>query len=127
MSPVLVDTDVLIDLLRGHPKAREFLLHISERDAVCCSVVAVAELYAGVRDPEEQATAELVAGMIVIPITREIAEKAGRIKRDAKGHSLELDACLIAATAMVEATTLATRNARLYPFDGLELIVPDYS
>lgn len=126
MNAVLVDTDVLIDLLRGRPEARDFLLELSERAVVHCSAVTIAELYAGMREREESATAELIAGMFVVPVTQEIAEEAGRLKRRAKGHALELADCLIAATAMAEGGALATRNLKHYPFEGLDLIVPDY-
>ncbi|MCL5265475.1 MAG: type II toxin-antitoxin system VapC family toxin [Chloroflexi bacterium] len=126
MNAILVDTDVLIDFLRGRPEARGFLLALSERAALHCSVVTVAELYAGVRKSEEQKTAQLIAGMVVAQITQEIAETAGRLRRNARGFSLDLDDCFIAATALAEGASLATRNAKHYPFDSLELIVPAY-
>lgn len=127
MSTYFIDTDVLIDFLRGNQKARGLLLSLAERTAVNCCVVTVAELCAGMRESEEQATLALIDSMIVAPVTREIAEKAGQLKRGAKGYALELDDCLIAATAMAESAALVTRNSRHYPFDGLNLLVPEYS
>lgn len=126
MSAILVDTDVLIDFLRGKPQAREFLTELSEQSFLYCSVVTVAELYAGMREPERQATRALISGLIAVPLTQEIAEEAGRLKRDAKGYALELDDCFIAATALAESAALATRNAKHYPFEALQLIVPGY-
>ncbi len=126
MSSVLVDTDVLIDFLRGNAKAKEFLSELSERADVQCSVISVGEIYAGMRELEEPATRELIASLIVIPLTEEIAENAGRMKRRVKGYALELGDCFIAATAIAASAALATNNAKHYPFDGLSLIVPAY-
>ncbi len=123
---VIVDTDVLIDLLRGRREAAELLLSLAERSSVCCSVVTVAELYAGMRQSEEDATRELVDGMMVLPLTQGIAEKAGWLKRQARGYDLELDDCFIAATAMAESVPLVTRNRKHYPFADLDVISPEY-
>lgn len=43
---VLIDTDVLIDYLRGNPAAVGYVEGLSERFLI--SVITVAELYAGV-------------------------------------------------------------------------------
>jgi len=123
---VLLDTDILIDFLRGEQGARDFLSALPEEATPCCSVITVAELYAGMRESEWERTTELIDSMIVLPITKEIAELAGRFKREAKGFDLELSDCFIAATAVIEATTLATRNAKHYPMSQVELLVADY-
>jgi predicted nucleic acid-binding protein len=47
----LYDTDVIIDYLKGEPKARDLLEE--ETGMQCISVVTVAELYAGARDTRE--------------------------------------------------------------------------
>lgn len=125
MNAVFVDTDILIDFLRGRPQAKEFLLKIEREATACCSVITVAEIFAGMRVSEEKTTRQLIASLTVVPVSQEVAEKAGEIKRLAKGHALELDDCLIAASAILEPADLATMNARHYPFDGLRLIVPE--
>ena len=121
-----MDTDILIDFLRGHPQARRFLLEASEDGPLYCSAVTVAELNAGMRPGEEVATARLIGGLIVTSVSQPIAEVAGRLKFNARGQTTELADCLIAATALVESLALATRNARHYPFQELRVIVPDY-
>ena len=49
---LLVDTDVLIDFLRGREEAVSFVTVHSER--ILVSSIVVAELYAGARDGVEQ-------------------------------------------------------------------------
>ena len=46
-KPILLDTDVLIDFLRGYEKATSFVTINSKR--IMVSAVVVAELFAGVR------------------------------------------------------------------------------
>ena len=53
-ASVLVDTDVLIDFLRGYPKAVTFVKTRSAQ--IILSSIVVAELYAGVKGEEELAT-----------------------------------------------------------------------
>lgn len=119
MKPVLVDTDVLINFLQGKQKAKEFLLAQLDSGLILCSVLTVAEIFAGMRPHEQEKTRELLDNLEVIPVTRTIAEKAGLYKGGIKSHSLELDDCLIAATAHIHKATLATGNDRHYPMDDV--------
>lgn len=120
MKPVLVDTDVLINFLRGKQKAREFLLAQLGGSPILCSVITVAEIFAGMRPHEQEKTRALLDNLEVLPVTRAIAEKAGQYKGGIKSHSLELDDCLIAATAHLHKAVLATGNDRHYPMDDIK-------
>lgn len=120
MKTVLVDTDILIDFLRGKENARDFLLSLLNESLVCCSVITVAEIYSGMRVHETEKTTELIDSLNIVDITREIAEKAGNYKRDIKRQSLELDDCLIAATAFIKGAVLATGNGKHYPMDDIK-------
>ena len=52
MQSLLLDTDLLIDFLRGHRQAVAFLEE--ETRPMGVSVLTMAELHAGVRDGEER-------------------------------------------------------------------------
>ncbi len=52
-QPILLDTEVLVDFLRGQPAAVAYVK--AHADCVILSPVVAAELYAGVRDGEELA------------------------------------------------------------------------
>ena len=122
MSKVILDTDVLIDVLRGREAIRAFLLEVT-RDAVpCCSVISVAELCAGLRPAEEEPTRALLDALVIVPVTREIAEVAGRFKRTTRSRRLELADCLIAATAFVERAVVATGNIKDYPMAEVSVL-----
>ena len=115
MKNVVVDTDILIDFLRGKRRAQDFLLSIFEDSIIYCSVITVAEIYAGMKPHEREKTTELIDSLNIVDVDREIAERAGEYKRDEKRQSLELDDCLIAATAFVKKATLATGNGKHSP------------
>src|SRR5436309_3536567 len=106
--PLLIDTDVFIDALRGHPDAAAFLQGLTGPPLV--SAVTVAELYAGVRDgPERVALDALIATVTVIPVDRAVAVRGGLIRRDyAKSHNVGIADALIAATAELSQATLVT-------------------
>lgn len=114
-EPIVVDTDVLVDFLRGHPKAVTFINTHSLR--IILSSIVVAELYAGVKgDAEQIALDNFVSLFRVIPVTPEIAKTGGLYKRDySKSHGVGLADAIMAATAESEKAELKTLNAKHYP------------
>jgi predicted nucleic acid-binding protein len=120
MRNVLIDTDILINFLRGKAAAQKLLLSLAEESTIYCSVITVAEIHAGMRTHERQKTIELIDSLNIIEVTREIAEKAGKYKHDERGHALELDDCLIAATAFVMGAALITGNGKHYPMQDIK-------
>lgn len=109
---MLVDTDVLIDYLRGHPDAVRYLEdHVDE---VSISVVSVAELFQGVRDGLERTKlSKMISALVVLPLTEEIAEMAGLYRRDYRASlGCGLADCMIAAMAAQHGLELVTLNAR---------------
>ena len=120
MRNLLVDTDILIDFLRGKTAAKEFLMSALPDGVIYCSTITVAEIYAGMKDPEREKTSRLIDSLNVVDVTREIAEKAGKYKRDIKAQALELDDCLIAATSFALRAVLATGNGKHYPMPDIK-------
>jgi len=119
----LVDTDILIHFLRGRREAREFLSSVLDRSQILCSSITVAEIFAGLRPGEEEKTRALVDNLLVLDVTREVAERAGQYRRTIRSQTLELDDCLIAATAFVHRSVLATGNGKHYPMRDIEVRV----
>jgi predicted nucleic acid-binding protein len=122
VTKIVLDTDVLIDLLRGSRTTRSFLQGVADRFVPCCSTISVAELYVGMRPEEETATRALLDALVIIPVTTEIAEVAGRFKKKSTSRRLELADCLIAATAFAEGATLATGNVKDYPMQEITVL-----
>ena len=107
VARILVDTDVLVDHLRGH---RRF---VPGNNDVHVSTVTRAELFAG-RGVEERRVRRLLEPMTNVAIDTSIAERAGRLRR---ATSVRLPDALIAATALELRLTLVTRNTR--DFEGI--------
>ena len=125
MKTILIDTDIIINFLRGKENARNFLLSVAEDCTFCCSVITIAEIYAGMREQEKEKTDDLLDSLNIIEVNRTIAEKAGRYKSKIRSQELELDDCIIAASAFHSNALLATGNAKHYPMtDIVKTILP---
>ena len=113
--PCLLDTDVLIDYLRGQPQAKALFMQLPHDCAV--SAVTVAELHVGVRNgPELMALKALLASMEVIDLGGAIASSGGLLRRDwGTSHGLGLNDALIAATALHSQRFLLTLNTKHFP------------
>ena len=112
---LLLDTDVLIDFLRGQPQAVQLL-----EDTDCefhVSAVSVAELYVGVRDGREREVLDQLVGVLrTIEISTEIAQQAGLWRREyGKSHGTDILDALIAACADALQIPLATLNVKHFP------------
>ncbi len=114
-KPILLDTDVLIDFLRGHGKAVLYVKKNSEQ--IILSAIVIGELYAGVKnDVELEKLDSFISLFKVIPVTKEIAKMGGLYKRDyGKSHGVGLADATIAATAHSQNADLKTLNIKHYP------------
>ncbi len=111
--PLLVDTDVMVDYLRGVSMAEAFLLRYADRLTI--SSIVVAELYAGTKENQEDLD-NIISGFTVIPVTAPIARLGGLLRQKyGPSHGVSLPDALVAATAEVHNAELATRNVRHYP------------
>lgn len=122
----LIDTDILIDHLRGRAKSLAFLTAcVDAGDHLVCSVVTHAELFAGMLPGEETAIRSLLGVLEAVPIDAGIAEVAGEYRRAlGKSHGVLLPDALVAATAKVQGATLTTKNTTHYPMDDITVERP---
>ena len=121
---LLLDTSVLIDVLRGR-KDRKLLLRqlISEGHSLSTTVLNVAELYAGMRAEEEARTEEFLGGLDCLELQASAARLAGRLKStwQKKGRTLTLSDTIIAALAIEERCVLLTDNRKDFPMRELSV------
>ena len=121
----LVDTNVIIDALKGKRGRLEFLQRLSRSEALAFCAVVVAELFAGFnsRAEIEEARLELLDTIVYIEASQRAAELAGSLQHQykKKGISLSLQDVTIAAVALTSGHTLVTDNVKHFPMP--ELIV----
>lgn len=116
MTRLLIDSDVLVDHLRGHRRL------VAGTDELHVSAVSRAELFAG-RGSEERRVRRLLSAMTDLPVDAAIAERAGRLCRTG---SMRLPDAMVAATAVQHRLTLVTRNVRDFAgVRALKLRAPD--
>ena len=114
-NSILIDTDVMIDFLRGHPKAVDLVK--KNADKIIIPAIVSAELYANVRGERELKVLDNLLGVFrTIPISAELARKGGLLKNEyAKSHGTGLADAIIAATALSEKAALKTLNTKHFP------------
>jgi len=114
-KPVFIDTDVMVDFLRGYGKAVSLIK--GSAGGVVLSSIVVAELYAGVKGERELGILDsFITFCHVVPVSGKIARLGGLHKRDyAKSHGIGLADAIIAATAQLEELDLKTLNVKHYP------------
>jgi tRNA(fMet)-specific endonuclease VapC len=114
-----LDTDSVIEILRGNPKAAHALATLSPSTNIAASSITAAELYHGAQrsaDPVRrvQEVASLLSGITVLPVDEAIAARFGELKASlqAAGTVIADFDLLIAATALVHNLRLVTHNTR---------------
>ena len=120
---ILVDSDILIEHLRGKAEARDWLVRARNSSGpLAISVVSLTEIAGGMRSPERREVMRLLGSMQRFEVTEQVAWRASTLMRQhRRSHSaIGLGDYLIAATALTEGPELASLNVRHYPmFKGL--------
>ena len=125
MSDCLIDSDILIDNLRGYEPARSYLKPFETGEARGhISIITVAELSAGqmASEDEEERVKRLLSIFDIIDVDFAMAWRAGELRRTYKSRIAD---AVIAATALSKDLTLMTRNVSHFePIDGLRVEKP---
>ena len=125
---MILDTSFLLDLRHGDPDAIACARTIEDSpEQVRVSAITMAELQAGVPRAsvpldEHTEVVDVTASKEIVPVTRSIALRGGRLygEQQNAGKAVELDDCLIAATALEFEEPVVTRNVDHFKrFDGL--------
>lgn len=111
----LLDSCILVDLLRRKQDAQRFVLTRQEQPCVCA--VSVMELLAGARSQREEASIEaLLATFRWVAIDETVFRLGGNFLRHYRSsHGIDVPDALIAATAEHHGLDLATLNVKHFP------------
>jgi predicted nucleic acid-binding protein len=81
MTPLLLDTNIIIDALRRRNNVHRLIEHLLKAGQPLASCpITITEVYAGMRPHEERPTTTLMKSLVFLPVTAEIAERAGHLK-----------------------------------------------
>lgn len=122
---LVLDTSVLIDHLRGRPRAATELIPaaLARGDELWSSYVVQAEVLAGMRAEEEAATRDLMRLISWAEVDDAVAEAAGSLgRRYLRSHpGIEVTDLIVAALAQHLDADLKTTNVKHYPmFEDLK-------
>lgn len=114
----LLDTCILVDLLRGSAQAGAAVMDLAERPHVCS--VSAMELAAGARSQrEEKRIVALLEQFRRLDLDEPVFYLAGALLRHYRSsHGLDILDALIAATAEHHGLKLATLNVKHFPMFG---------
>ena len=111
----LLDTCIIIDILKNKPEAISFFRNLSEKPST--SILTISEIYSGIRNKkEEKAFIFLLEFIEVESFTLEISKYAGKLRKQYfPSHHTDLIDAIIAATAIEKGYTLKTLNTKHFP------------
>lgn len=121
---ILLDTNILIEQVRGNESARSWLSEARRQSGrLVTSALCVTELKGGMRSPERRVIDRLLGLVDIVPVDEAIAHRAGELMRTyRRSHQgIGIADYVIAATALIHGYELATLNIRDFPmFEDLE-------
>jgi hypothetical protein len=116
--PVLFDTNILIDYLRGIPQARAEADRHSDR---AVSIVTWMEVMAGSTAVNEADARSFLLNFYTLPLGADVAERAFLLRR---ANRIKLPDAIIQATAEESGRILITRNTRDFPPGTPGVLIP---
>ena len=120
---LLLDTSVLIDVLRRRHGRRELLAELAhDGHSLATTALNVAEVYAGMRPEEEAQTEAFLNALQCYELTGDVGRLAGRLKHKwaRRGRTLTLADTIVAAIALERGCTLMTDNRKDFPMPELD-------
>ncbi|HAF70428.1 MAG: putative ribonuclease VapC [Acetothermia bacterium 64_32] len=116
---------VIIWVLRGRRETVKLVEEVARMGVPVCSSLSVIEVLIGAKPEEEERTRKFLSALEVLPVDREVAEKAAEyIKTYQDKKNPDFADAVIAATAMVHGLALVTYNRRHYPMPEIRFYPP---
>lgn len=120
----LIDTDILIWVLRKNKKYKDLFKKLSRKDTLAISTVTIAEIYKNTYPTELIETEELLEELQTYAVTPKIAKQGGLYWQEYSKNlsGLSIIDCLIAATVSENDATLVTLNKKHFQMKDIKLL-----
>jgi len=114
----IIDTDILIDTARCIDKAVSCVQQIEDKSSLAVSAVTQMELMIGCRNKKELKSLEhFLQRFEILSLNEQISDTATSLLKTYRlSHGLLIPDALIAATAIITGTPLASKNQKDYRF-----------
>jgi predicted nucleic acid-binding protein len=121
VTGVLLDSDVIIETLRGRRDITDRIRALEQRGVpTYCCAVSFAEIWAGARSGEEAVTEAFFHARGEVVVDAVVGRRAGAyLSRYSRSHGVRIADALVAAAASTAGLHLWTLNRRHYPMSGL--------
>jgi predicted nucleic acid-binding protein len=126
LSGVLLDSDVIIEILRDNRAIAADLEELVAGGArTYCTAIAWAEVFAGLRKGEEPLAVEFFETRGEVILDGITGRRAGAyLARYGRSHGVQIADALVAAAASTAGLRLWTLNRRHFPMEDLRLFDP---
>lgn len=107
-----IDSDILIDFLRGFKETQNFLFRLRNEGKLLISVINVVEVYSGkeIRDEKKRKVIDgFISEFEIISLDENLAKVAGEIRAN---YQLPFADAIVAATAIKMESILVTKNIK---------------
>ena len=104
MNPFLLDTNIIVNVLRRGEDAHSLIeALLSQGQPLASCPITITEIYAGMHPHEEKATRAFMKSLVFLPVSAEIAEQAGLLKRRyaKRGKAISIQDATIAAVSVL--------------------------
>jgi len=120
----LIDTDVLIWVLRGNKEYEGLLQDLKNKDALSLSTITIAEIYKNIYPSEIVKVENFLNEFQIWDVTSLIAKQAGLYWQQYTKNlkNLSLTDCLIAGTANINNLVLVSFNIKHFPMKDIMLL-----
>lgn len=120
----LIDTDILIWVLRENGKYVNLLKKLAQKDSLAISTITIAEIYKNIYPTELLKTERLLNELQNFDVTSTVAKQAGLYWQEYSKNlkNLSLIDCLIAATANMNEAILVSLNKKHFPMSDIKLL-----
>jgi predicted nucleic acid-binding protein len=125
MARFLLDTDAVIDYLKGFPGTVSLIRELHQAGgSLCVCAVVIAEVYAGLLPKDRGPARRFLSACSFLPTSAEAAREAGewRYHHARRGTTISITDALIGATAHAHDARVVTGNRGDYPMPEIAIV-----